>query len=251
MNITTKIRGKRFFTGCKPRITRLGEKFPIFGGVGTNTPDPMTDAELAEYADNSMLSYHWHTINQAHQGTCCICAGCGAVMLCREQMGLERVILSQGSLYAFDYIDSRGNLVPRRSDNGQAIDTCLELFREVGACPTSVIDQYDWKGYSRGTWPSDWRETAKKYRILEAWDVPSARHGLTAVALGYGFIYGLRSHAVVHISQEDDLNSWGYDWGTDGIGKWAESMQDLDNGISQYGGWAVRLSVDPSNDSDV
>jgi len=243
--------GVERWTGCKPRTTKLGERFPIFGGPGSDVPEPMTDSELAEYADNNLIPYHWHTVDQGSQGTCCISAGCGAVMLCRELAGLERVVLSQASLYAFDGIDSRGNLIARTRDDGQAIDTCLELFSKVGACPVDVINQYDWQGYKRGNWPDDWRETAKQYRITEAWDAPSARHMRTGVALGYVGIYGLRSHAVVRISQTEDLNSWGPGWGRNGIGQWAKNMQDLDNGIRQYGGWLLRVTTDPTGDGDI
>ena len=233
------------YTGCQPRTTRLGEKFPVFA------PEPMTDAELRQFEDNNSLGYHWHTIDQAQQGSCCASSGCGCVMLGREQAGLDRVVLSQASVYAFDGIDSRGNPIPRTRDDGMAIDNCLAVLKVIGANPTSVIEQYDWKGYRAGRWPDDWREHALRYRITEAWDAPSGRHMLTGIALGYTGIYGLRGHAVVRISQDEDLNSWGSDWGRNGIGKWAKSMQDLDNGIRQYGGWLLRVITDPTGDGDI
>lgn len=243
--------GNERMLGCLPRVTKVGDgTFKVFGETD-DTPPLMTDAELEEFVHVDLKGLHYHTIDQKSQGTCCACMGAGLTMLCREMAGLARIIMSQASLYAFDGIDSRGNPIPRRSDNGMAIDTCLLLLKHIGVAPVSVIDQYDWEGYRQGRWPKDWREHSRKNRILEAWDAPSARHLLSGIAHGCAGGYGLRGHAVIRIGPKDDLNSWGTGYGINGIGQWAKNIPDLDDGIKRYGAWLARVLTDPTDDGDL
>jgi len=243
------------YRGCLPRTTKVGDgTFRVFG-------DPGTDTELIPESDydkwsptNNLLPYHWHTIDQGPQGTCCKCAGIGAVMLSREQAGQKRVVLSQ-AFYAFDGIDSRGELIPRRSDNGMAIDTCLQLLQLIGAPPASVIDPMDWQGYRRGRWPEDWREQAAPFKLLEAFDAPTLRHCYSGVFKGFPAVYGAAGHAVIMMGRKPkgehyDLNSHGRDWKDDGIGQW-RSDRETERGIRTYGAWILRVATDPTNDGDL
>ena len=129
-----------------------------------------------------------------------------------------------------------------------AIDTCLKILLEIGTCPANVIDQYDWWGYRKGTWPSNWREEAKPYRALEAYDCPDLETMKAANELGYPVGYGAKGHAVVRFGL--DINSWGRGWGDDGIGIWATDAE-LRREIPRYGAWVLRVPTDPDDDGDL
>jgi len=231
--------------GCLPRQSKVGDgTFRIFGEDGT----PKTPRENWEnWKQNTMEHLVWHVIDQASQGSCCASAGCGTTMLGREFAGLDRVVLSQASVYAFDGITSGGEPIPRRYDNGMAIDTCLQLLTKIGACPTSVISQYDWQGYRAGRWPENWREIALRYRILEALDCPTYDRAMEAVTTGFPVLYGAKGHAIVRVVWDKDLNSWGKDWGKNGIGVWATAVE-MKRSIPSYGAWALRVTIDPTDD---
>ena len=159
-------------TGCLPRVTKVGQcdhegrlLFPEYGTE--DTPPLLSNRELNSLPDAIDVRLAWHRINQAQQSSCCGCMGVAAIMLLREIMGLDRVVLSQASLYG------PGN---GGRDQGMAIDTGLEIAMSLGACPVDVIDQYDWRGYYNRTWPPNYKLTAARYRILKAWDCLTYQH---------------------------------------------------------------------------
>jgi len=223
--------------GCLPRTTRVGERFPVLGTDGTPPLIPNW-RDLPDVIDPSLV---WHIIDQGNQGSCCACMGAGILMLGREVAGLDRTVISQASIYA------QGN---GGSDQGMAIDTCLDILMNVGACPIDVIDQYDWQGMRRGTWRADWKEIAKRLRIKEAWDCPTIDHIGSAYKKGFFTGYGARGHAVIRFGDNRDINSWGRDWGNNGIGQWV-SEQVLASEIQRYGAWAFRVGTDPDDDGDL
>lgn len=223
------------FKGCLPRTTEVGDgTFKVFGEPGTAPLVPPTEWE--KWKDTSFRSHVWHIIDQASQNSCCGCGGCGVMMTYRESRDLPRIVFSQASIYGLEYAD----LTPRRYDNGMAIDTCLEILRRIGVCSVDVIDQYDWAGFRRGRWPDDWKEHAKQNRIVEAWDCPTREHVVSAIIRGFPVLYGAKGHAVYRIARGLDGNSWGRDWGENGIGQWATD-RELEREIARYGAWAVRV----------
>ncbi len=225
--------------GCLPRVSKVGDgTFRVFGD---GTPPPLPESEWKKYRHINLKSMHWHTIDQARQGSCLACATVGVGMLERELAGLTQVILSQASIYALGN-DGR--------DQGMAVDRGLEILRDIGACPTSVIDQYDWQGYRRNTWPDDWDEQASRYRGIEYWDCQSYEDVVSANCHGFGVVYGCKGHAVIRIGWETDLNSWGPGWGNNGLGRWA-TRREFEQGIPRYGAWAFRGGTDPTGDGDL
>jgi len=46
------------------------------------------------------------------------------------------------------------------------------------------------------------------------------------------------------------VNSWGRDWGTNGLGQWV-SEATLASEIRGYGAWALRVATDPDDDGDL
>ena len=226
--------------GCLPRISKPGDgTFPVYGSDGT---PPVIDRSLWDSIKDPIdESFIWHIINQGNQGSCCASAGAGVMMLVREMMGLERIVISQASLYG------QGN---GGRDSGMAIDTCLKILMEVGATPIGVIDQYDWQGFNAGTWPENWREIAKRLRVKEAWDCTTLDHVVSANKLGFPVLYGSKGHAVVRFKRRKDLNSWGETWKENGMGEWV-SERTLASEIPMYGAWALRVAVDPIDDNDL
>lgn len=242
-----------FKLGCLPRTSNVGDG--TFEVVGDDELIPRKD--WPKHQTERMVPHIRQHINQRYQGSCCASAGCHASMLARAMAGLEDVLLSQASLYAFDGFDSQGKLIPRRSDNGMAIDTCLRLLQEIGACPASVIDPMDWEGYRRGNWPDDWKEKAKPYQIVKGRDVPTFDHAVSRVMRGNPVHYGTAGHAVLMIGWIEgyghlDWNTHGLDWGdiAPGVGQW-RSERETERGIRQYGAWELVLMTDPIDDGDL
>lgn len=245
------VNGVERFTGCLPRTTKVGDgTFPIYGDPGTGTPPLIDESDWKQYEHITLEPLRWHTIDQARQGSCCASMGAGITMLGRAMAGLSPRVLSQASLYAFDGIDSRGNLIPRRADNGMAIDTCWALLRKIGVAPVSIIDQYDWEGYRRGRWPDGWQRDSAENILLEAWDCPAFEHIVSANCAGFPVGYGCKGHAVVRIGWDKDLNSWGLNWGNKGVGRWA-TRREIERDLPRYGAWAYRVSTDATADADL
>ena len=236
--------------GCLQRTTKVGDgAFRVFGDPGT--PGLIGRSLWPALSQVPLDPFVWHVINQSNQGSCMPSAGAGAVMICRENAGLSRVVLSQASVYG------QGN---GGSDSGMGIDAGLKLIQEVGFCPVDLIDQYDWQGFRRGTWPAGWKDEAAKYRALEAWDCPTYDHAVSAVLRGFPVVLGVfweggGGHAIVMIGWNNDvgkpkiLNSWGKSWGANGIGYLTEPQ--CKKGIDYFGAWALRVPTDPTNDGDI
>lgn len=252
---TIEVRGVRRALGCMPRISRCGDgTFPVVSEKWRIDEKHWGDAKYKEVA-NRLKALIWHVINQGSQGSCTMCGTLGALKIARRFSGLDDIVFSQGSLYAYDSIGSNGEPNLRSSDNGTAIDQGLAVLRVIGACPAKIdgktyIDQYDWQGLRRGNWPADHRRVAALNRALKWVDVPDAHLAISLTKHGIPVVYGANGHCVVRVTEDEDLNSWDYDWGTNGIGQWV-NRRGLESGIRQYGAWALLTSTDPLYDGDV
>jgi len=239
--------------GCLPRISKVGDgTFRVFKSEWLIPPK-----DWSKYDDVTLVPFVWHIINQSSQGSCNPSMCGGVTALKREEMGLNQIIFAQAGLYAFEGITSSGELIPRRRDDGMSLDTSLQLLQEVGCSPTEWegkpwIDQYDWQGYRHGNWPDNWRDVANRFRVSkgEWWDLPDWEHFQSARSAGFPIGYGSKGHAVARIAKGLDLNSWGDDWGNNGVGQWA-SDAELKRDIGRYGAWAYRAATDPTDDGDV
>jgi hypothetical protein len=183
----------------------------------------------------------WEIVNQSSQNSCCPSATRGAVEILREINGLNRVQLSQGSLY----VQINGG-----RDRGANIMDALEAMMDVGMTPDSVVDEYAWNK----KFPSNWKEEAAKYRILEAWDCSTFDAMISAVQRSIPVVFGVNwsgggGHAITCIGYEDGkaeiLNSWGADWGDGGFGYLTESSC---RAITSYGAFAIRSVTFPSGE---
>lgn len=240
------VNGNEWQLGCLPRETKVLQCdaqgnviFPEYGTEGT--PPLISNAKLDRLDDVISPRLIWHIINQSNQGSCCACMIVAAIMLLRVIAGLKKIILSQASLYAL------GN---GGRDQGMAVDTGLRVAMETGPCPIDVIDQYDWQGYQRRTWPEDYKVHAKRYQILKGWDCLTYQHIRSAYKRGHPVCCAANGHAFLRIGDDLDVNSHGRGFGTDGIGKYA-SARDIERQLPMYGAFVPWLVVDPVNDGDL
>lgn len=240
-----------FGKGCLPRESKVGDgAFPVFKDEWLILPK-----DWQFYDEVSLVPHVKHIINQARQGSCNPAMSCGVTSLVRNMAGLDDIVFAQAGLYAFDRILDSGELVPRRSDSGMALDTSLKLLQKVGCSPKEWngkpwINQYDWQGYRVGNWPSNWREVASRFTMKEWYDCPTLEHIISARCLGVPVGYGCKGHAVARIAKDKDLNSWDYSWGDNGIGEWA-TYREIEKQIAMYGAWAYITTNDPPNDGDI
>jgi hypothetical protein len=225
--------------GCHPRPAKVGAnpRFKVWGTVEDCPTIPRS-----EWQECSLRHKVWEICNQANQNSCCPTATRGAVQIVRETMGLRRISLSQGSLYS---------QISGGRDQGANIMDALEAMMDVGICPDSVIDQYDWQGRD---YPANWKEEAKKYRILEAWDCPSFDEMISAVQKSIPVVFGVNwsgggGHAICCVGYKDGkaeiLNSWDKDWGDGGYGFLTESQC---RAITSFGAFAIRSVTIPSDE---
>ncbi len=189
--------------------------------------------------------------NQANQNSCTAAMLAGLLMLVREISGLDRLELSQATTY---------NLGNGGRDAGMSIDKALEIAREVGVVPVSVVSQYNWE--ADPPWPPNWRKIARRVRVLEAYDCPTYDHAVSAVyggwpvGLGVYWKYPRRrgGHAVGMVDRRKKNDN-------EALGTWTEKYDDhgfhhlpdgqIEQGIPVFGAWAVRVTTDPTNEGDV
>lgn len=226
--------------GCLPRSTLPGQYLPIPGDLETAPLIPrhqMTDLDLS--------AHDAPTIDQNPQSSCTAAALTTAFRHARAVAGLPLVDLAWSTLYG----PSNGG-----RDAGSPIDVAVNHLMRVGICPQRVdgrpyIDPFDWQGYYAGTWPADWQDQAKGYRLLECWDCPSWEHFLSAMHHGFTGVLGVwwtarSGHAVTPTGYDKVKrrvriqNTWGPAWQDRGYG-WIDESKCI-QGIPYFGGFIVR-----------
>lgn len=155
--------------------------------------------------------------------------------------GSPHVELSGGHLYG---------LVNNGVDRGAFLSDSIIALKNTGICPASVVPQLSWQ---MRTWPSNWKESARENRALEAFDsntfealAVAAQRGFLSsfgIAIGdefsnpdrEGYIAPMRrskgGHAITCVGLHYGrnawwikiVNSWGKSWGVNGFGFVPES----------------------------
>ncbi len=215
--------------GCLPRESRVGENCPMFSSKIETIPR----REWSKYEGKiSLEPLVTEIFDQGQVGSCAAESSVQALQICRAMAGQPFVGLNPYSVY---HSTSSGR------DRGSSIDVNLRYLREHGCCPEDL-------------WPREkgWRERpseeamrhAKRYRILEFYDIETVEEMVTALLKGFPVVYGANGHAVCKISHLNDskgldVNSWGEGWGDDGMGVWAEYRHIGWN----YGAFAVRTTA--------
>jgi len=220
--------------GCNRRETRFGE---VCGAFSDNL-DTWNDDVCREMIEHgvSMKSHIREVKDQGQNGSCATESTTGSVQLIREFNGREFVKLNPLSLYAFTHASNRGG------GGGSSIDSNLARARDEGILPESVWPRS--KGWHEKPPQDLMEEHAAKYRIDEFWDVGNISEVRTALLAQLPVVFGWRGHScclVELISMEEAiyLNSWGSDWGDDGLGR--IKLSDID---FRYGAFAVRSVTD-------
>jgi hypothetical protein len=211
--------------GCLPRKWKLGAKFPLARERIKIIPRADWPA-LAK--QQRMRQYIPTVLDQDGVGSCATESTTGGVMTIRAYRGLPFVLLNPWFIY---HTTSGGR------DAGSSIDENLDFVREHGIAPESVWPRS--KGW-RAKPSAEAYEAAKPFRIREAFDISTVDEAVSALFDDYCIVYGAKGHSVLKVEYDKDLNSWGRDWGNDGIGLWASV-----NAINwNYGAFAIRNTVE-------
>ena len=193
---------------------------------------------------------HVKTIYAQLDGMCAGNAAAGALMVLRSQQGQPHVVMSPENLY----------MQHSSWGTGSTLEENLRYVSQVGVCDRETVPQNQWRPRD---WPSDWRDNAKRYRVLEWWDLGDADGRIfdaMASALQHGFVVviGLRwpgggGHSVLATDlvrigsgwSVEGPNSWGEEWGDRGFYQLSESQC---RSMTSYGCWAARSCVIPSGE---
>jgi hypothetical protein len=144
-------------------------------------------------------------------GSCAAESACGGLDLIRSVCGYEPVKFNPWGVYHYT---GGGN------DNGSTLVANLKFLRERGAYPESVWPRS--KGY-RATPDAAADEAAKKYKILEFYEVQSWEEFGSALLHRFPVYWGYTGHAILGVqllntSQFLYRNSWGEAWSDNGFG---------------------------------
>lgn len=233
--------------GCLPREVTVGS---ICATLESRLP--VIPRDQWKEVDWSYL--HKIVIDQGNIGSCAGATTVGTIMGVREAAGADFIELSASSIYG----QANGG-----RDQGATMSGVLQAARQVGATPVDVISHYAWR---QRTWPSDWKERAKPFRILEFYDAPSFDMMSTGLQRGFLIAYGIAignsfrpnaqgiipppsgsggGHAMVGcgLSKINNtwyiktLNSWSAGWGLNGF-CYVPEQYFRGNFVD---GWAVRV----------
>jgi len=261
-DLSITIDGRQYFLGCKPRLLHPGSVYPVLG------QDPnRRDIQLIprnQWAEIDCSHLVPEILDQDGQGACNAFASVQTLHVLRNQAGLPYVKLSAGNLYG---------RINGGVDAGSILSDAIQTLEKEGVCTAATVPELQWR---QRNWPSTWKEEAKKFRILEAWDCPSFDHLASALLLGFPVNLGIMvgrnftpqedgwlpdyrggggGHAMCGVGllyhrQRNTwgikvANSWGREWGQGGFAIVPESYFKP---LLFTDAWAVRGCVDPSGE---
>ncbi len=257
---TVTIRGRTWKLAALPRRSRPGENVmfkPFAQVVGRIPRDKWKQVTIERHVQRIM--------DQNGYGSCGAEAACQAVEVCRDFGGLPAMPLSAGVLYRF----SGGG-----GDNGSSLEDNLRYLVSQGTTDETTVPHLE---MNPRKWPSNWKENAKRYRVLEAFDCETFDDMASALQLGFPVVTAIDvggnfdtaadgwvpaagrgggGHALCAVGLYRDekhgwglklVNSWRADWGDKGFGIVPESYWSR-NGYSDS--WAVRVVVHPGEKTD-
>lgn len=249
--------GHEYFLGCLPRKAEVGALFPV---LEANPRTPLIPRSQWKPIDFS--HFVPKILDQDGIGACNAFAAVQAMHVIRSQAGLPFVELSAGNLYG---------RINGGVDRGSTLGDAIQALMDTGVCKASTVPQLQWR---RTSWPSSWKEEAKRFRILEAYDCPTFEHIASAILYGFPVDFGIfvggrfrpdpqtgwlpdyvgggGGHAMCGVGLAYDdrrgwgivtANSWGERWGKGGFCIVPESYFRR-NVFADA--WAVRGVVDPT-----
>lgn len=248
--------------GCLPRRAPVGSVYPVLGSDLERSSISLIPRDQWAEVDFSHLVPE--ILDQDGTNACNAFSSIQALHVLRSEAGLPHVRLSPGNLYG---------RINGGVDGGSYLSDAIEALEKEGVCTAETVSELEWR---QRRWPSSWKDEAKKFRILEAWDCPTFEHLASALLLGFpvnlgvfvgsnfrvqddGWLADYRrgggGHAMCGVglcyhSQRKTwgikvANSWGTWWGQDGFGVVPESY--FRSGAFADG-WAVRGAVDPTGE---
>lgn len=242
MSLDPPIKPANAKMGCLPRLSFPGEFLPIMGDVETAPLVPRH-----KLSDMDLSAHDAPALNQANQSSCTCCSLATALRHLRGVEGKPLFNFAWSTLYG----PANGG-----RDAGSAIDTAVNHLMRVGIAPAEIdgepyIDPFDWKGYYSGSWPDDWQQQCREFRLLEAWDCPSFDHVLSAMYHGYVSVIGVfwpggGGHAIMVCGYDKTNkrvrleNTWSAAWGERGYGWLDEEV--CTRGVPYFGGFTLRAA---------
>lgn len=186
--------------------------------------------------------------NQRNEGSCVGQAGtAGVEVLMVEQLGPERFVpIGAQSLY---------KQIGRSPNSGATISSALRELTETGCLPLDTAANRERFGNHvmpdvgfHTRWPSDWKNTARKFRVSEFFAIRSVQGLKTALVCGHPVVVGRQGHSILYLDLLRDrnrwvvkyVNSWG-SWG-DGHGQHSAGFgYDTESQIRQSASWAFAI----------
>jgi hypothetical protein len=222
--------------GLEYRETKPGEVCPLFSEKIKVIPTREWSDILEDPNRITLRSSVPVILDQDSVGSCAAESATQCVMTSRSFHGQSFVSLNPWGLYAYS---SGGR------DGGSNLDTNCEYLRDKGVPPLDLWPR------SKGWRPKPTGEAAaeaRKYRIVEFYDIQTAEEFGTALILGFPVSYGRRGHSIMGTDLVNDrefrmCNSWG-NWGDQGFA--VESFRGINWG---YGAWAIRVATDTRDTS--
>lgn len=223
------IDGREYFLGCLERVVAPGTVYPVFGERPYTVLIPRQ-----QWRPIDMAPYVPEVLDQQRTNACNAFASVQCLHVLRNIAGFRYVKLSAGSLY--------GQINGGR-DAGSYLSDAIQALDKTGVCDTATVPELEWHVRH---WPPNWKENAKKYRVLEAWDCPTFDHIGSALQLGFlvnvgilvgnnftpdgdGWVPDYRGggggHALCAVGMTYKqgkgwgvkiVNSWGANWGVNG-----------------------------------
>ncbi len=235
--------------GCNPRGSdRLGASFPIFEDVFKETPNMIPENQWDKFygKHKGQEQFCKKTKDQDGEGACTSNAFTAMFeTLWNIEFGTAYWIeISAMSLY---------KRCAGGPNTGSTLPDNARQLQEYGALPTdsalnlenpNIQHTHPEIGF-RKSLPTNWKETAKDFRVTQWFDVASFEGMVSALLSGFCVVYGRAGHCILAVKLVKEggqwhiryKNSWGQ-WGDNGCGH--DSRSFVSRGINQYGCFAGR-----------
>lgn len=161
--------------GNRPRIDRPGRRFPMLEAVAPVIPP-------VQWTARSLSHFAWRLHDQNGLGSCNAHAATTALEAIREFNNQPEWPLSAGCLYG---------QINDGQDEGSTLADALEALLTVGTTTTADVPDDNWH---KQTWPTDWKERARRFRATEIYDCPTWPHIISAVQYGWPCDIGIPVH---------------------------------------------------------
>lgn len=187
--------GEKFLLACLPTPKLVRMAFPT-----AEQAAPVFPRSDLRPIDRRVVCGDTWILNQRSKGSCVGWSSVGAMMRCRALAGGEFVRLSGSFVYSF---------INGGRDRGASIGDSLDALREYGACLES---ECPWDSIYPRDIPAAAYETAKRFRLDEAYRIETYDEALSGIALGFTLVFAV--HVGGSFSSLDSEDVVGLDRGS-------------------------------------